>query len=186
MKYTCESIFSSGWVNLCYMVHDFVFFWRRKKTHSVWSACCWIRVEYGLIFLCVWVYKFCHNCDFKSQTPHENGAREKTIQRKHQFNYTFILVTFTVFKYTYTSAHVQSQQKKSFYFTNLQQFVQEISPANLPRRWTNKQTHMTFGKNFSWPFERNATLYSTSSNRLNKVSHQVEQFANGVILTVFI
>lgn len=170
-------------MNSCYGL----FFWKWSLKCLLWNLCrAWVD------FLCV--FKFCRNCDFKSQTLHENGARGKTIQRKYQFNYTFILVTFTVLKYTY--AHMcKANERKALtlptYNISSKKSRQQICHVDeQASTYTHSQwltvTLMTFGKNFSWPFKRNVTLYSKPSNRLNKVSHQVKQFANGVILSVFI
>lgn len=176
------------------MVHDFFFHRRITRKNSPLSLECLLLNSCRVMgrFFVLYAYKFCHNCDFKSQTPHENGAREKTTLRKHQFNYNFILVTFAVLKYTYTCPHRHVWKKATKEKLLLYQ-LEAFRPRNLASKFTTsirKQAHtlhthtphtLTFGKNFSWPFERNVTLYLKPSNRLNKVSHQVEQFANGVI-----
>lgn len=59
-----------------FIAHDSLFL---SKKNPVWSAC--------FEFLCK---ISAHNCVFKSQTQHENGARENTIQRKHQFGYILL------------------------------------------------------------------------------------------------
>lgn len=95
------------WIDIFDWMGDFFYgliFWKWSLKCLLWNLCrAWVD------FLCV--FKFCRNCDFKSQTPHENGARGKTIQRKYQFNYTFILVTFTVLKYTYAHMCKANERK---------------------------------------------------------------------------
>lgn len=84
--------------------------------------------------------------------------------------------------YTHTVTNIQNNQRKVF-TTNLQRFVQEILPVNLPRRWTYT---LLLVKVFLSVCTERCYIVPKSSNRLNEESHQVKQFANGVILAVFI
>lgn len=177
---------------LWFMTLFFFLFWGREKNSSLSLKClllnsCRVWVD----FLCV-----CLNSAIIAILNHKLHMKLVHVEKlfKGSINSTILShwsrsLFWNILPLTHT--HVQSQEKRRKAFTSPTYNIsskksrQQICHVD-EQTSTHTQSLMTCGKKFCWPFERNVTLYLKPSNRLNKVSHQVKQFANGVILTVFI